>query len=302
MLEVSVVMSVYNEKQSELEESIKSICNQTFKNFEFIIIVDNPNNIEAINLIKDLKSKDKRIKMFQNDVNIGLANSLNKAIRISKGKYIVRMDADDISIKNRIEKLYQKIKDNDDLDLIGSNSEIINEFGTVIGCLKVPNDYYNIKKMMRVRNCFIHPSVLFRKEQFLRVGGYRKLPCAQDYDLFLRMLNNGAKAINLKENLLKYRIRENSISSSKRLLQILISEYVKKINKKNSFEDFSEQKIAKIYEEYLKNNIEYSKIRNEVKNKKKIMKIIKILKAVIISKYYRILLKNIFLENLVKFF
>lgn len=301
-MEVSVVMSVYNEREKEIEESIVSICEQTFKEFEFIIVIDNPNNKEIIDKVNELKKKDKRIKVLINDENIGLASSLNKAIDVAKGKYILRMDADDISLTNRIEKLLNEIKKEKNIILIGSNAEIINESNEIIGSLEVPTEYETIKKMMKIKNCFIHPSVLFRKDYFIKVGRYRNFPCAQDYDLFLRMINNGGVVINLKERLLKYRIRENSISNNKRLLQILIAEYIKKINRKNKKYNFSEKQILEITEEYLLNNEKYKKIRREVKKSKYMKRYMKIIKNIFISKYYRILLKNKFLEILIKCF
>ncbi len=99
-------MSTYNETVEELKKAIDSILTQTFKNFEFIIILDNPQNYEHKKVINEYLSKDKRIIFLINESNIGLAASLNEGIENAKGDYIARMDADDISMPNRLEKEY----------------------------------------------------------------------------------------------------------------------------------------------------------------------------------------------------
>ncbi len=97
---ISVIMSTYNESVSELRESIESVLKQTYSNIEFIIVIDNPNNEELSAFIYSFD--DPRIRVIKNDRNIGLVNSLNKAICQSKGKYLARMDADDICEANRL--------------------------------------------------------------------------------------------------------------------------------------------------------------------------------------------------------
>ena len=101
---ISVIMSVYNEPLDWVQESIDSILQQTFGNFEFIIINDNPNNKELFDFLITNKIKDNRIIIINNDENIGLTKSLNKGLERAKGEYIARMDADDISLPERLEK------------------------------------------------------------------------------------------------------------------------------------------------------------------------------------------------------
>ena len=111
---VSVVMSVYNDSKY-LSESIKSILDQTLKDFEFII-VDDGSLDNSFDLLRRFKKKDNRIKILKNNSNMGLAFSLNKAIKESKGKYIARMDADDLSMPDRLKKqiiFFQKYKETD---------------------------------------------------------------------------------------------------------------------------------------------------------------------------------------------
>ena len=125
MINMSVIMSCYNERKPDIIKSINSILEQTYKLFEFIIIVDNPKNNEIIETIK--KFKDKRIKVIINEKNIGLAESLNKGISIAKGKYIARMDADDISLPNRFKIQFDYLESHPDIDVVGSNRITIDE-------------------------------------------------------------------------------------------------------------------------------------------------------------------------------
>lgn len=104
MEKISVIMSTFNEKLEWVKEAIDSIINQTYRNIEFIIIVDNPNNIELKNMLEQYCIEDDRIKIIVNEFNIGLVKSLNKALKICSGEFIARMDADDISVKYRLEK------------------------------------------------------------------------------------------------------------------------------------------------------------------------------------------------------
>lgn len=124
---VSVIMSVYN-SEKYLEDSIKSILNQSFKDFEFIIVNDCSND-NSLKIINKYKENDVRIRLINNSKKINLANSLNKCLKVAKGKYIARMDADDISIKNRLEIQYNFMEENEDIFLCGGSAIVINEYG-----------------------------------------------------------------------------------------------------------------------------------------------------------------------------
>ena len=124
MSNISVIMSVYKESPQILEQAIESILNQTFRTFEFIIILDNPSNFEAEKIIRKFSNQDNRIIYVKNEMNMGLSKSLNKAILISKYEYIARMDADDISLPTRLEDQLLYMKKNN-LDLVGGYIEQI---------------------------------------------------------------------------------------------------------------------------------------------------------------------------------
>ena len=117
---ISVIMSVYNEKERELKAAINSILGQTYQNLEFIIILDNPLNKELQIVIEDYAERDSRIRFFINTQNMGLVRSLNKALKYVTGSFIARMDADDISLKSRLEdQLNYLIKNNADFVFAG---------------------------------------------------------------------------------------------------------------------------------------------------------------------------------------
>ena len=130
---ISVIMSVYNEKKEWLQMSINSILNQSFKNFEFIIVLDNPDNIELKAVLEQFAAKDSRIKLIYNKKNMGLVYSLNSALKVAKGEYIARMDADDISELDRLEVQYNYFEQNPDIDFVSGFIRIIDEFDNVIG-------------------------------------------------------------------------------------------------------------------------------------------------------------------------
>ena len=135
MVETSVIMATYKESIECLKQSIESIINQTYNDFEFIIILDNPDNKEHIAFINDYVCKDERIKFYINDKNMGLTNTLNRGLKLAEGKYICRMDADDISELYRMEHQKKYLEEND-FDLIGGISQMIDEDGNTIYSIK----------------------------------------------------------------------------------------------------------------------------------------------------------------------
>lgn len=234
---ISVIMSAYN-SEKYLAEAIESILNQTFKDFEFIIINDGSTD-NSLKIIRKYQKKDKRIKIMNNKNNLGLIKSLNKGLKIAKGKYIARMDADDISLPERFETQYGFLEKNNDIFLCGSGAIIIDKNGKEIALEKVPLYSEEIDKRLKKSNCLIHPSIMFRNEKkfFYREKAYY----CEDYDLYLQMISQRRKIVNCPLPLLKYRITPDSISSTKTYYQKL---FVKKIR------DMHAKGIKKGREEY----------------------------------------------------
>ena len=259
MPSVSVIMSTYKEEEKYLRAAIESILNQTYKDFEFIIILDNPENNLHISIIQEYAEHDKRVNFHINEKNLGLTKSLNKGLSLAKGRYICRMDADDISENDRIE-VQKKYLEENNYDLIGGITQIIDENNNAIYSIKkVPTDFSNIKKIIKYNQCIAHPTWFGKKEIFDNLNGYREIPLCEDYDFTLRAILKGYTISNVNEQVLKYRMTSNSISRSNLLEQFLYSKYITKCYCKKKIADIN---LAKKYVEKnsnTKKSIRYSK-------------------------------------------
>ena len=175
----------------QLHTSIKSIINQTYNNHELIILFDNPNLNDFINLKNKTIEYGSKIKIIflQNDKNYGLTYSLNKAIKHSSGSLIMRQDSDDISINTRMQRLVDYLINNPQKDLVYSNVIIINDKNEII---KNKKNYLLINSFFssyNFRNSISHPSIMFRKEIFLKIDSYdSRFLVSQDYDLVHRFI------------------------------------------------------------------------------------------------------------------
>ncbi|MCA0365853.1 MAG: glycosyltransferase [Bacteroidetes bacterium] len=225
---ISILMSVYNEPNEWLDISISSILDQTFQDFEFIIILDNPLSIDNKNLVKNFQKKDKRIFLIENEVNIGLTKSLNKGLGIASGKYIVRMDGDDISNPDRLKKQFEYMESNLRCVASGTYFKLIDEKGFDFGnTIKLPLSNEKIKELLFIDNAIAHPTSIIRND-ILKEKGIKyneEYKYSQDYGLWCELSKIG-ELNNLPNVLVKYRISKNQISNSKRNEQQLI---VKKI-------------------------------------------------------------------------
>ncbi len=226
MKPISILMSVYNEPLGWLRASIESILNQTFTEFEFIIVNDNPNRRDIADLLEQYGIADGRIRIITNDENLGLTKSLNKAIKAAGGKYIARMDADDVSLPERLALQYEFLEGNDDIFLVGGSVEIIDEDGRVRhSAIKRTKHREIVQDMFHGRLAIYHPTIIFRNEGLL----YREqFETAQDYDFYLTLLSANKRFGNLKNILLRYRISNRSISMSSKRKQVLSGKLAKK--------------------------------------------------------------------------
>lgn len=229
MQKYSVLMSIYdNEIPQYLESSLESIVNQTVKPDEIVIIEDGPLKNELKEVIKKFSGKYKGLfKVISLDENVGLGKALDVGIRHCKNDLIARMDSDDISLPNRCEMQLEKFKNNSKLALLGT---VIDEFyddpKNIISSRRVPTKYEDIKKFMRRRSPFNHPTVMYKKSAVIEVGGYGKMKRKQDLDLFSRLINKGYYAENLSESLLLFRSnienfkRRKSLSYCKSYIEV----------------------------------------------------------------------------------
>ena len=224
---ISVIMSAYNESYAELERSIGSILAQTYSNIELIIVNDNPNNIELKTILNTIT--DERVKIFSNEKNIGLVNSLNKAVHLSKGNLIARMDADDIYMPERLEVQYKYMQEKC-LDMVGADIQFINEVGDVtVERFHFPTTQDQILLNIKYGNCLAHPTWLVKKEIYLDLHGYRNVKSCEDYDFVLRVLNKGIYQVgNVPIVCLQYRLRQYGISKQTEAEQYVLRDYLSK--------------------------------------------------------------------------
>lgn len=217
-IKVTVLMSVYN-GEKYLPLSIESILNQTFENFEFIIIDDNSSD-STYSIMKEYASQHERIRLIRNEKNLGLTKSLNLGLSKAKGKYIARQDHDDISLPERLEKEVEYLENNPDVVLATGNLELIDSQGQIIKRTQRFFETQLISWYLLFYNALGgHSLVMYRKEAVLALNGYsEEFRYSQDHELWQRLVETG-KIVILPDVLLQWRQHDNNISTVKRLEQ-----------------------------------------------------------------------------------
>jgi len=211
MIKVSIIMSAYNSEKF-LSLALDSIIQQSYTNFE-LIIFDDGSNDNTRSIIIEYAEKDNRIIPVFNDENMGLTTNLNRGIQLSKGIYIARMDADDISFPERFEKQVRFLDNHPDIDLLGTGSIDIDELGNDTHLRTVPEKHKEIINLLPRANPITHSSVMFRKMSFDKINFYNEsYRTTQDYEMWFRAAGIGLKFHNLNEVLLKYRMDGNYVS------------------------------------------------------------------------------------------
>ena len=197
-------MSAYNE-DATIHCAIESIQAQTFSCWE-LIIVDDGSIDETRSIIKSYADSDSRIKLIENEGNIGLPLSLNKAIKHSKADLIARADADDINIINRLKVQYSYMVNNQDVDVLGTGAWILGKDGKRIDKPVLLAAYKGKGRISIIKPFFFHPSVMIRKSFFKKVGLYNSsYLLAEDLELWIRGAIMGSKYENIEEPLIEYR-------------------------------------------------------------------------------------------------
>lgn len=206
---VSVIMPVYNAEQY-IEESINSVLNQTYQNLE-LIIVDDCSNDNTLQLIEDFSLNDNRIVLLNNDINLGCAQSRNKALQKAKGEYIAFCDSDDVWIENKIEKQFNYIN-NSNTDMVFTAYEMIDSFGKLI-------KYRNIKEKVLMDDLLKENSVIFSTTFFKKEGieniRFDSRWFHEDYVFLLECLGNDLEFYGVDEYLVKYRVHNQGKSFNK---------------------------------------------------------------------------------------
>jgi len=205
---ITVLMPVYN-GATYLNEAIDSILNQTFNNFEFIII-DDASTDDSLGIIKSYDSS--RIRLVENKNNVGQSVTLNKGISLARGKYIARMDQDDISMPERLKKKFEFMENNSDIDICGSWVELMGKYD---GIVELETDSERIKINLLTNQNFSHPTVMIRKSTLVDYDlNYNPtFAIGNDWDLWVRMFEYCSFA-NLPEPLLKFRMHDKQYSKT----------------------------------------------------------------------------------------
>ena len=211
-MDYSVLMSVYKKDNPEwLKEAIESILNQTVKTNDFVIVEDGALSSELDKVLRGYKSKYSNIiRLVKLKENVGLGPALQRGIIECKYEWIARIDADDYSRVDRIEKQIDKLLEDNTIDIIGSNHiEFIEDISNVIAIKKLPTTHDKIVKYARRRNPFSHSAVMYKKSKVLEAGNYKACYLCEDYDLWIRMIESGAKCFNINEELNYVRVSKD---------------------------------------------------------------------------------------------
>jgi len=226
---VSIVMPVYNTAPF-LEEAVNSILEQTFRDFEFIIIDDGSTD-GSLELLKSFT--DERIVLLSNGINRGLVFTLHRGLKAARGRYIARMDGDDIAQPERLKMQVGYMETHPGADMVTSFVDLIDEKGLHIGVWEDDRTHVtpeSIRSFLPTNNSLAHPTVL-AKAEIIRALGYRAAqPDAEDYDLWLRWASTGHSFHKIAEPLVLHRIRKGSFT---RLRQRNV--YLKNANTKRRF-------------------------------------------------------------------
>jgi len=205
---ISVVMPVCN-GEKYLKEAIESILNQTYRDFEFIIVNDGSTD-KTEDII--LSYHDPRIRYVKNKTNLQIVKTFNKGIKLSCGKYIARMDADDISLPNRLEKQVSFLEKHKEIGVLGTWIENTNKDKEHKACWFTPVSPELVRWSLYFGTCIAHPTVIIQRNIIEKIGGYNpEFSVAEDYEFWVRA-SHITNLSNLPQVLLKRRIHDNNIS------------------------------------------------------------------------------------------
>lgn len=239
---LTVLLPIYKEPNNFVELAINSILNQTFNDFYLYIILDDPTNERLIKLVNEYTAIDDRIIFEVNEKNLGLPLTLNKMLEKVETEYIARMDADDIAKDDRFEKQYNYMKENDDVDLCGTNIIYIDNDGNQIHKKQsLPENNDEIRKTLSYLDVLCHPT-FFAKSKVLKKVRYRNLKYAQDYDLVCRLEEKKYILANINEYLLNY--RTGNVGAKKMLEQRITAGEIQRFYRKQRLCEIDISKIV----------------------------------------------------------
>lgn len=229
--EVSIIMSVYNGEKF-LAEALEGILVQTYRNWECIVINDCSTDRTG-EILEQFEKRDSRIRVCTNEKNMKLPASLNRALEIAQGDYILRMDADDICRKDRIEKQVRYMEEHPELALSCCRYFALQGKQAVPTCLHRRGDWEDVKGLFLFFNPVLHPGVIFRRIALASHSYNPRFSCTEDFRLWTEMLLDEKKIGIQEDYLMLYRIHENQVTITKQELQRtqyqeIISEFYEK--------------------------------------------------------------------------
>ena len=249
---VSVLIPTYN-VEKYIEEAIQSIINQTYKNFE-IIVVDDCSTDNTFSILEKIKIIEPRLRLFKNDTN-AYVKALNTGIVYCKGEYIMRMDGDDLCDNMKIEKQLDFLLNNPEIDLVGCDIHSINEQGEILNTIETSHNVNCTNKILKFRSPVLH-IWMCKKTVYTALNGYREVGGSEDYDFLLRMNTMGMKFTNIPYYGYSVMTIEGNFQSSVGLAQRKTAYYIKNLYKervisKSNQDSFNKIKKNKFVRSYL---------------------------------------------------
>ena len=209
---ISLIMSVYN-GEDYLSEAIDSVLNQTFEDFELIIINDCSTDGTS-EILSEYAKADARVKVHTNEVNLRLPSSLNKAISYAQGKYVARMDADDICLPDRLEKQYKFMEEKPNVALSSCRFMTLKNGVISSGGCGGKNDTESVKALLLVTNPILHPGIIAKTEVIRSLGYDKNFTCTEDLELWTRFVSEGYDVEIMPEYLMIYRLHDKQITET----------------------------------------------------------------------------------------
>lgn len=267
---ISILMTIYNEPlpwiKQAIDSTIKSAQFIDNQKIEMVIVLDNPGYSDIIELRSFLDTTRTAVPvlLIENEKNLGIVESLNRALASAQGTYIARMDADDISFENRLEKEWNFLNKNS-LDMVAAQVSFIDEHESHLYSLEKYRDLLgrDLVKVEALTNVFWHPTWLMSRAVVDELNGYRNVPSAEDYDFVVRAIKSGFKLGLMGEVLLFKRVSSNNISEYDVLQQKKSARWVQKsLRRKYSESDVNTVPRVSddVKKDYLRMQIRYKRI------------------------------------------
>jgi len=291
--EITVIMPAYREKETQIRQAIESILCQTIKCFDFIIVLDDPENLELEKVIEEYKQKDSRILFYVNEKNVGCPAAKDIGIKKATTKYIAIMDADDIARPYRLEKEMNKIRE-ECLDIVAGCVRVIDDNGKPLYNMdNLPLEHNKIVKKMRVNNCMPHPTWFLKRDVYLSLNGYADMQGCEDYDFLLRAIMAGYRLGTVSDIVLDYRLSSHSVSRNNLYKQYLMMNYIQDKyyhQKRLRYQSYEEYEYAKYdirqAKKYEKSSIYFEKAMDLHAEKKYVAMIFFLIKSIFSSMEY----------------